>query len=169
MVVSQAPERLQELIDWGTSFDANEFGELELGLEGGHSQKRIVHHRDLTGKEMETKLLKKAASLPNITFYDHYFVTDLLLDKNGEKTTCIGVEALDKSSNKLINISARITYLATGGSGRIFSNTTNPPVATADGVAMALRAGAKVSGMNYIQFHPTALYSKRFSRFVLNF
>ncbi|MCM4158298.1 L-aspartate oxidase [Antarcticibacterium flavum] len=160
MVISQAPERLQELIDWGTSFDANELGELELGLEGGHSQKRIVHHRDLTGKEMVTKLLQKAASLENITFYDHYFVTDLLLNKTGTKSTCVGVEALDNNSGKLIDINSRITYLATGGSGRIFSNTTNPSVATGDGVAMAMRAGAKVSGMNYIQFHPTALYSK---------
>jgi L-aspartate oxidase len=159
MVVSQAPERLQELIDWGTNFDANENGELELGLEGGHSQKRIVHHRDLTGRELETKLLKKAASLSNITFHDHYFVTDLLLNKLAEKTTCIGVEALDKSNGTLVNINSRVTYLATGGSGRIFSNTTNPAVATGDGVAMAIRAGAEVSGMNYIQFHPTALYS----------
>ncbi|HSI70174.1 MAG TPA: L-aspartate oxidase [Gillisia sp.] len=160
MVVAQAPERLQELIDWGTSFDANENGELELGLEGGHSQKRIVHHRDLTGKEMETKLLAKAASLSNISFYDHYFVTDLLLNKIGDKTTCVGVEALDKSNGLLVDINSRITFLATGGSGRIFSNTTNPAVATGDGVAMAIRAGVKVSGMNYIQFHPTALYSK---------
>jgi L-aspartate oxidase len=160
MVISQAPERLYELIDWGTSFDANELGELELGLEGGHSQKRIVHHQDLTGKEMETKLLQKAASYPNIIFYDHYFVTDLILKKEASATFCIGVKAIDRQMDELVSIRSQITYLATGGSGRIFKNTTNPSVATGDGLAMAHRAGAKISKMNFIQFHPTALYTK---------
>ena len=160
MVISQAPERLNELINWGTSFDANELGELELGLEGGHSQKRIVHHRDLTGKEMETKLLQKAGSYSNIIFHDHYFVTDLLLKKNRSVTSCTGVMAIDRQKDQLVGISSGITFLATGGSGRIFQNTTNPSVATADGVAMANRAGARISNMNFIQFHPTALYTK---------
>lgn len=160
MVISQAPERLKELIGWGTSFDTNELGELELGLEGGHSQKRIVHHRDLTGREMETKLLQKAASLSNITFYDHYFITDLLTGKKDGNTSCIGAKAIDKNHKQQININSRITFLATGGSGRIFENTTNPSVATGDGVAMAYRAGAEISNMHYIQFHPTALYTR---------
>ncbi|SKB90903.1 L-aspartate oxidase [Salegentibacter salinarum] len=160
MVISQAPERLYELINWGTSFDANELGELELGLEGGHSQKRIVHHQDLTGKEMETKLLQKAASYSNIIFYDHYFVTDIILKKQESSTTCIGVRAIERKMAEEVSISSRITFLATGGSGRIFENTTNPLVATGDGIAMAHRAGAKISNMNFIQFHPTALYTK---------
>lgn len=160
MVISQAPERLNELINWGTSFDANELGELELGLEGGHSQKRIVHHRDLTGKEMETKLLQKAGSYSNIIFHDHYFVTDLVLKKGKSGTSCTGVMAVDKQKDQFVSISSRITFLATGGSGRIFQNTTNPSVATADGVGMAHRAGARISNMNFIQFHPTALYTK---------
>ncbi|GAB2775329.1 L-aspartate oxidase [Salinimicrobium soli] len=157
MVVSQAPDRLVELIEWGTSFDSNLKGEFELGLEGGHSQRRIVHHRDLTGRELERKLLKKAAAYENLKFYDHFFVTDLLLD---EEEVCIGVSALDKHQNQQINISSKVTFLATGGSGMVFQNTTNPSVATGDGVAMAHRAGAKVSNMNFIQFHPTALYEE---------
>ncbi len=159
MVVSQAPERLSELISWGTSFDADREGELALGLEGGHSQRRIVHHRDLTGLELERKLLKKAATLANLEFTGKYFVIDLLLDEKNEKT-CVGVKVLDKASRQQINISSRITFLATGGSGMIFQNTTNPSVATADGVAMAQRAGATVSNMNFIQFHPTALFEE---------
>ena len=157
MVVSQAPDRLVELIEWGTSFDSNLKGEFALGLEGGHSQRRIVHHRDLTGRELEHKLLKKAAGFDNIRFYDHYFVTDLLLDRGN---TCIGVSALDKHRDHRINITSRITFLASGGSGMVFQNTTNPSVATGDGIAMASRAGAKVSNMNFVQFHPTALYEE---------
>ncbi|WP_051205374.1 L-aspartate oxidase [Salinimicrobium xinjiangense] len=157
MVISQAPERLQELINWGTSFDAKS-GEFELGLEGGHSRHRIVHHRDLTGLEIQRKLISKAEASPNITFLDHYFVTDLQL--NEVQDQCTGVTALNKRTGELINISSRVTFLASGGSGMVFGNTTNPSVATGDGVAMAWRAGAKVANMNYIQFHPTALFEE---------
>lgn len=158
MVVSQAPERLMELINWGTSFDATGTGELELGLEGGHSRHRIVHHRDLTGLEIQRKLIARAKACSNIHFYDHFFVTDLLLDK--QKKSCIGITVLDKKTWQKLNISSKITFLASGGSGMVFGNTTNPAVATGDGVAMAWRAGATVKHMNFIQFHPTALYEK---------
>lgn len=157
MVISQAPERLLELINWGTSFDASKNGAFELGLEGGHSRHRIVHHRDLTGLEIQRKLISRAKSFSNIHFYDHYFVTDLLLSPKGD---CIGITALDKNTAHKVNISSKITFLASGGSGMVFGNTTNPAVATGDGVAMAWRAGAKVKNMNFIQFHPTALYEK---------
>ena len=157
MVVSQAPQRLLELMNWGTKFDAKN-GTLELGLEGGHSRHRIVHHRDLTGLEIQRKLISRAKSFPNILFFDHYFVTDLLLDK--QKKSCIGITALDKDQYQKINITSKITFLASGGSGVVFENTTNPAVATGDGVAMAWRIGAKVKHMNFVQFHPTALYEK---------
>lgn len=160
MVISQAPERLSELISWGTSFDFNGEGEFELGLEGGHSQRRIVHHRDLTGRELEQKLLKKAASLANVKFVSRYFVIDLLTKNTENHSLCTGVKVLDKETGQQVNCNSRITFLATGGSGMIFQNTTNPSVATADGVAMAHRAGAKVSNMNFIQFHPTALFEE---------
>lgn len=158
MVVSQAPERLLELIGWGTSFDAGKNGSLELGLEGGHSRRRIVHHRDLTGLEIQRKLISRAKSHPNIHFYDHYFVTDLLLHE--KKRSCIGITALDKKTLQKLKISSKLTFLASGGSGMIFGNTTNPSVATGDGVAMAWRAGAAVRNMNFIQFHPTALFEE---------
>ncbi|MGA9590087.1 MAG: L-aspartate oxidase [Salegentibacter sp.] len=160
MVVSQAPERLQELISWGTSFDADKKGDLDLGLEGGHSRHRIVHHQDFTGLELERKLLAKAAELDNICFHDHYFAIDLLTEQNNTGITCTGVKAINKFENRLVKIPARVCFLATGGSGMLFKNTTNPSVATADGVAMAYRAGAEIRNMNYIQFHPTALYEK---------
>ncbi len=160
MVVSQAPQRLSELISWGTSFDANGKGGLALSLEGGHSQRRIVHHRDLTGLELERKLLKKAATLSNLELTNRYFVIDLHVIQEQKKKVCTGVKVLDKVTGQQINISSRVTFLATGGSGMIFQNTTNPSVATADGVAMAHRAGAKVSHMNFIQFHPTALFER---------
>ena len=158
MVISQAPERLLELIGWGTSFDAAGSGELALGLEGGHSRRRIVHHRDLTGWEIQRKLLEKANSLKNISFVDHYFVTDLEIDASEAK--CTGVKILNKKTGQLHNLASKITFLATGGSGVLFGNTTNPSVATGDGVAMAWRAGAEVKDMNFIQFHPTALYEE---------
>lgn len=158
MVVSQAPERLQELINWGTSFDAEKSGEYNLGLEGGHSRHRIVHHRDLTGLEIQRKLIARAEACPNISFYDHYFVTDLQIED--QNPTCTGVTVLNTKTDKLLNISSKITFLASGGSGMIFGNTTNPSVATGDGVAMAWRAGAAVRNMNYFQFHPTALYEE---------
>ncbi|HEY9186012.1 MAG TPA: L-aspartate oxidase [Salegentibacter sp.] len=158
MVVSQAPARLEELMEWGASFDKDKSGELALGLEGGHSQARIVHHRDLTGLEMEKTLLKKVTVLPNIRIQDHYFVTDLLTKEEKKQIKCIGVKAIDKNINKLIQINGRITFLATGGSGMIFGNTTNPSLATGDGLAIANRAGARIKDMDFIQFHPTALY-----------
>lgn len=160
MVVSQAPERLAELMEWGANFDADEMGDLQLGLEGGHSQRRIVHHRDLTGLEMHRKLLKKARSITNISLCNDYFVTDLLLKKGKTGNSCIGVRVLEKEKNLQRNINSKITFLATGGSGMIFENTTNPSVSTADGVGMAFRAGARIENMQYIQFHPTALYEK---------
>ncbi|HET8887223.1 MAG TPA: L-aspartate oxidase [Salinimicrobium sp.] len=157
MVVKQAPERLSELICWGTSFDADPEGKLDLGLEGGHSQNRIVHQKDLTGSEIENKLWLKANSLPNISFFEHFIATDLLL---GPNKTCIGAIAFNKKTNEYVQVQSKIVYLATGGSGQIFKNTTNPSVATGDGVAMAYRAGAKIEKMNFFQFHPTALFQK---------
>lgn len=160
LVISQAPDRLEELIEWGTSFDADDLGKFDLGLEGGHSQRRIVHHRDLTGLELQRKLLKQAHRFSNIELIDHFLVVDLLIDQNSRRRECIGVRAGHREKNELLDITSKITFLATGGSGMIFSNTTNPSVATGDGVAMAYRAGAEIKDMQYIQFHPTALYEE---------
>ncbi|MFD1095547.1 L-aspartate oxidase [Salegentibacter chungangensis] len=167
MVVSQAPDRLQELIKWGGKFDTSADGSLNLGLEGGHSQKRIVHRQDFTGRELEQTLLTKIAEYPNIRIESHHFVTDLLLKDNLHGPVCIGAEVLELKTGEKIKIRSKVTMLATGGSGKIFRNTTNPSVATADGVAMAYRAGARVINMNYIQFHPTAFYQNGPNRLFL--
>ncbi len=159
MVVRQAPERLQELIGWGTEFDTNSNGKLSLSLEGGHSRHRIVHHQDFTGLEIAKKLYEKACSFSNISFFDYYFVTDLMMDEESGKQ-CVGAYAFDKQKKIHVSINSKITFLATGGSGMIFQNTTNPSVATGDGVAIAYRAGAYIENMNFFQFHPTALYEK---------
>lgn len=160
MVVEQAPERLNELLEWGSNFDLSSTGEFDLALEGGHSFNRILHKQDFTGLEIQTKLLEKVASYPNIKLHSQYFVTDLLIKYWRGIPRCIGIRALDLSKNILTEIKSRVTLLATGGSGKLFANTTNPSVATADGVAMAFNAGAEIRDMNFVQFHPTALYEK---------
>ena len=152
-VITEAPARLKELIQWGVELDKNNSGELDLGLEGGHSQNRIVHHKDKTGLEIETKLIQVVQNLPNVTIKTSFFAIDVLLDN----PKCIGIIGFDEKS-EVTSIVAKATVLATGGSGQVFGVTSNPFVSTGDGVAMAYRAGAKLEKMKYIQFHPTALY-----------
>jgi len=153
LVIKKAPFRLKELIRWGTSFDKTEDGKWDLGLEGGHSVARILHHKDQTGWALEKALLKKMAEFKNIFFFTDLFASNLIVKNNG----CNGAVFLDKSANHSYAIHAKITYLATGGSGQVFEKTTNPTIATGDGLAMAFRAGASVEHMAFYQFHPTAL------------
>ena len=152
-VIRQAPERLKELLSWGIELDKRKSGGLELGLEGGHSQKRIVHHKDKTGYEIETKLIPLIKNLPNTTIKTSFFATDLIMKNN----TCIGAVGFDNKTESTL-IYAKATVLATGGSGQVFGVTSNPFVSTGDGIAMAYRAGAELNKMRYTQFHPTALY-----------
>ena len=157
-LVEDAPERIEELIQWGTEFD-RQGTKLTFGREGAHSRNRILHaHGDSTGREIQRALYAKAQTLKNISVYEFEF-TASLLDHGGIR----GVELAGGT-----NISASAVLLATGGAGQLYRNTTNPPVATADGVAMALRAGAEMSDMEFIQFHPTALYLKDAPRFLLS-
>jgi len=152
MVVEQAPDRLYELIDFGVHFDTNNHG-YDLALEGGHTRKRILHHRDTTGREMERALLAAAHSLANITILEKHAVIDLVV----EHGTCVG--AFYFTPEDRIHYTRFCTLvLSTGGCGQLFKHTTNPSIATADGVAIAYRAGAKIADMQYMQFHPTALY-----------
>lgn len=153
MVVQQAPERLCELIDLGVEFDRDTSGSFDLALEGGHSQPRILHHSDSTGAEIEQALLRAVRELPNITLLENYFAESLLTKED----KCIGVRYIDPDGNYR-KVAAGSVILCTGGCGQLFAKTTNPAVATADGLAMAHRAGARLAGMQYIQFHPTALY-----------
>lgn len=160
MVVREAPKRLQELIEWGTRFDKTSEGSYDFGLEGGHSRNRILHFKDITGLEIEQKLLKQVHKNRNIYLYPNHLALDLIL--NPDKNKCMGAYILNTETEEVVACHASVTMLATGGSGQIYRHTTNPNVATGDGIAIGYRAGAKVKHMEFIQFHPTALYHEDF-------
>ncbi len=163
VLVEDAPERIEELIRWGTEFD-REGTRLTFGREGAHSRNRILHaHGDSTGREIQRALYAKAKTLKNVSVREFEFTTDLLMADG----RVAGVNLLDESG-KQHTVGARAVLLATGGMGQLYRNTTNPPVATGDGVAMAFRAGAEISDMEFIQFHPTALYLPDAPRFLLS-
>lgn len=155
MVVKEGPKCVQELIDWGTQFDKNDTGTYDLGKEGGHSYHRVIHHKDQTGFEIERAILKQAHLQKNITILDFHFGLELLVENNN----CFGATVLNEKTNEIITFLANQTLLATGGIGQIYGHTTNPEVATGDGIAMASRAKANIKDMEFIQFHPTALYN----------
>jgi len=167
MVVENAPDRLRELIEWGTQFDKTKDGSYSLGREGGHSQDRVLHHKDITGAEIERALLQQVENTENITFLNYHYAIDLITEhqlkqkqtKRKGKITCYGAYVLDEKKNCVKTFSAKVTMLATGGNGQVYSTTTNPVIATGDGIAMAYRAKAEISDMEFIQFHPTALYN----------
>ena len=157
MVVKQAPERLEELLNFNISLDENKEGELDLGLEGGHSAHRIVHYKDITGLEIQTKLLAQIALNPSIPLCENISVVDLIPDVHNPKI-CRGAYYYSHESGELKTFIAKCVILCTGGCGQVFTYSTNPEIATGDGVAMAYRMGAEIRDMRYIQFHPTALY-----------
>ncbi|HNK90953.1 MAG TPA: L-aspartate oxidase [Chitinophagales bacterium] len=165
-VVREGRQRVDELIKWGTQFDKEDNGTYKLGREGGHSEFRVLHHKDVTGREIERALLQKVHETPNIEIHQHFFVTDLITQHHlGRMITrattnnqCFGVYALNKDTNQIEKIISKITVLATGGFGQVYRSTTNPTIATGDGIAMVYRAKGKVSNMEFVQFHPTALY-----------
>jgi L-aspartate oxidase len=166
IVVSEAPKRIKELIDWGANFDKKENGHYDLAREGGHSEHRILHHKDNTGEEIQLSLLKQIKAHPSITILNHNFAIDLITQHHlGHQTTryqkdieCYGVYSLDIRTKKIITILAKTTFLATGGIGNIYHTTTNPAIATGDGIAMAYRAKCLIENMEFVQFHPTSLY-----------
>ena len=166
IVVKEGVERIHEIINWGAEFDKNASGEFALGKEGGHSEFRILHHKDVTGKELEDTLLEAIAGKPNITLLNHCFVVDLitqhhlgqLITKSTPDIECYGVYILNMEQNKIEKILAKVTLLASGGNGQVYRTTTNPSIATGDGVAMSYRAKGRIENMEFIQFHPTALY-----------
>lgn len=166
MVITEAPERIRELIDWGASFDKNEQGEFDLGKEGGHSEHRILHHKDNTGFEVERALLEQVRQHPNIEILDHHFAVEIItqhhlgmyINSSTPGITCFGVYALNLKTGKTDVILSRITLMASGGAGNVYASTTNPRIATGDGVAMVYRAKGRVDHMEFIQFHPTALF-----------
>ncbi|MCG3164295.1 MAG: L-aspartate oxidase [Bacteroidia bacterium] len=167
LVVKEGPERLKEFIEWGASFDRTSSGNYDLGREGGHSVNRILHHKDVTGLEMERTLLAQIHAAKNITVLQHHFAIDLItnhhrpgkVSKWRSYNQCYGVYALNRATGAIEKIISKVTLLATGGAGQVYRNTTNPIIATGDGVAMAHRAKALITNMEFIQFHPTALYN----------
>jgi L-aspartate oxidase len=166
IVVKEGPERIREIIDYGARFDKDETGEYALGREGGHSEHRILHHKDITGKEMERVLLEQVKEHTNIQMINYCFVVDIitqhhlayLVTKSTPDITCYGVYVLNLHKNKIEKIISKLTMLATGGCGQAYRTTTNPKIATGDGVAMVYRAKGRIENMEFIQFHPTALY-----------
>lgn len=168
MVIKEGPKRFSELINWGANFDVDAKGNFDLGKEGGHSEYRVVHHKDITGFEIERALLQRVHQLENITVLPHHFAIDLITEhhlkvKNTELLTCFGAYVLNQKNGEVLTIHAENTLLASGGIGRVYGHTTNPIIATGDGIAMAYRAKAMVKDMEFVQFHPTALYSSESS------
>lgn len=157
VVCTEGPDRVKELMTMGASFDHGEDGSLHLAREGGHSHHRIVHAADMTGREIERALLKAVVNNPNITMFEHHFAIDLLTFEDGSNIYCHGVDTLKTDTNEVVRFISRVTLLASGGAGHIYPTTTNPRVATGDGIAMAHRASAVISNMEFVQFHPTAL------------
>jgi L-aspartate oxidase len=166
IVVKEGPERIKEIIGYGAQFDKEASGAYSLGREGGHSEHRILHHKDVTGREIERALLHELQTATNIELINHCFVIDLitqhhlgyLVTKSTTDITCYGVYVLNLRTNKIEKILSGITLLATGGCGQAYRTTTNPVIATGDGVAMVYRAKGRIENMEFIQFHPTALY-----------
>ncbi|BDC97972.1 L-aspartate oxidase [Persicobacter psychrovividus] len=165
VLVQEGPDRLQELIDMGCNFDQNEDGSYNLAKEGGHSRHRILHCADLTGAEVERALLERAEAHPNITIFDHHMGVDLITEHHvlgnlrADFNMCFGAYILDINSRRVLPFQADFTMLATGGASQAYQHTTNPEVATGDGLAMAYRAGVRIANMEFIQFHPTCLYN----------
>ena len=168
LTIKESTARIRELIEWGAQFDKNASGDYDLAREGGHSERRVFHHKDSTGLEIERALLSKTEEHPNIEMLEDHFAIDLITQHHlgTEKTRkdkdikCYGVYSMDLKKQEIWTILAKTTMLATGGAGNIYGNTTNPSIATGDGIAMAYRAKALVENMEFIQFHPTALYNQ---------
>ncbi|KAJ6775746.1 L-ASPARTATE OXIDASE CHLOROPLASTIC [Salix koriyanagi] len=157
VVCTEGPDRIRELIAMGAMFDHGEDGNLHLAREGGHSHHRIVHAADMTGREIERALLEAVVNDPNISVFEHHFAIDLLTSQDGPDMVCHGVDTLNTETQQVVRFISKVTLLASGGAGHIYPSTTNPQVATGDGMAMAHRAQAVISNMEFVQFHPTAL------------
>jgi L-aspartate oxidase len=175
LVVGEGPERVREMIALGTRFslrpDAEDAYDVDLGLEGGHSRRRILHALDATGAEMMRALLAAVAAHPSIRIVEHHIAVDLLTaSKFGVRgpDRCWGAYLLDRASGEVKTFRARATLLATGGAGKVYLYTSNPDVATGDGVAIAYRAGVPIGNMEFIQFHPTCLYHPQAKSFLIS-
>ncbi len=172
MVVEEGPTVIKNLVDWGVMFTTSG-NSYHLTREGGHSQRRIYHTDDLTGREIERALVAAAKADPNIEIYEHHAAIDLITEskickKNLGTNRCFGAHVLDNQNNVVRTFISKITLLATGGAGKVYLYTCNPDVVTGDGVAMAYRAGASIANMEFMQFHPTTLYHPQAKSFLIS-
>ncbi len=176
-IIREGPSRIQELIELGMRFSEREVPgdqhgrELDLGREGGHSKRRILHAKDMTGREVERTLLVAAAQEPNIQFFENHIAIDLITSQKlgvGTPNRCVGAYVLEKATGSVRVFSAPCVVLATGGCGKVYLYTTNPDIATGDGVAMGYRAGVEMANMEFIQFHPTCLYHSKAKSFLIS-
>jgi L-aspartate oxidase len=167
MVITESTDRIMELIQWGVNFDKKSSGEFDLAKEGGHSEHRILHYKDVTGYQIENALLEEVRRHPSIELLDHHFTIDILtqhhlgieVNSRTKGIECYGAYVLDLKGGSIETILAKNTLMATGGAGHVYAATTNPTIATGDGVAMVYRAKGKIENMEFFQFHPTALYN----------
>ncbi|MCK8503499.1 MULTISPECIES: L-aspartate oxidase [Myxococcus] len=170
VTVREGPERVRELVTLGAEFNRQTSGEFDLTREGGHSARRIIHSGDITGREVQRALLAKCDETPNITFFANTAAIDLILDRRQPRpggSRCLGAYALLENGG-IERFLAKVTVLATGGAGKVYLYTSNPDVATGDGVAMAYRAGAQVANMEFYQFHPTCLFHPEAKSFLIS-
>ena len=173
MVVENGPARVKELIDIGVKFVREKDGNLSLGREGGHSKRRVAHAYDLTGREIERALVESVGNNTQISLYENHMCVDLItedvMELKGEvpRKRCVGAYVLDESGNVTVFL-AKVVVLCTGGAGKVYLYTSNPDIATGDGVAIAHRAGAEISNMEFVQFHPTCLYHHQAKNFLIS-
>lgn len=166
MVVREAPGQIEQLINWGTHFDKDSEGRYDLAREGGHTEHRILHHKDNTGFEIQRVLCEKVRQHPNIDVYEKHFAVDIitqhhlgkLVKQSHTDIECYGAYVLDLQSHNIITFLAKVTMMASGGTGNLYLTTTNPAIATGDGIAMVYRAKGVIDNMEFVQFHPTSLY-----------
>ncbi len=169
LVVTHAPEQIKELVKWGVNFDKKPDGTWDLHREGGHSEFRILHHADDTGAEIQRGLIEAVKHHPRITVLEHHLAVEIITQHHlGVEVTrrtpnieCYGAYVLDEATGKIDTYLSRITLMATGGTGAVYTTTTNPEIATGDGIAMVYRAKGEVQNMEFVQFHPTALYNPK--------
>lgn len=169
ITITESTDRVKELIDWGTEFDKEASGKFELAKEGGHSEFRVLHHKDSTGAEIVRALVNKAKNHPNIEILENHFAIDILsqhhlgvgVSRGTPGIKCYGAYILYPETGEVLTILSKITLLATGGAGTVYNTTTNPDIATGDGVAMAFRAKAIIENMEFVQFHPTSLFNPK--------
>ncbi len=173
LVVTEGPEAIRRLIDWGVQFSKREKDQFDLTREGGHSERRVLHFKDATGAEIERALLEACKKEPAIELLEHHFGVDLITTRkidpsSPEPVRCLGAYVLDQTNGEIKTIAAKRTLLATGGAGKVYLYTSNPDIATGDGMAMAYRAGARMANLEFVQFHPTCLFHPEAKSFLIS-